>query len=169
MATANLPTFTPGTIYRRRDLHYQLEGQRQGRIVSPISYPVILLITRGNRLAVRIYESFCLRKVCLRFTDLALTCLGDAAFQVRLSAFRIEPDGRGIIRYSLVVVVLLPVNPTAVAVRRGIFWVEPDGLGETTDRQVEIFLFQSDFALGEHIQGFGACEVFFSGFCGVFW
>jgi hypothetical protein len=43
--------FEPGKIYRRRDLHNQIGGQRQGGISTPVRAPVIMLITgdSGNR------------------------------------------------------------------------------------------------------------------------
>ncbi len=37
--------FELGKVYRRRDLHGELGGQRQGGIVTPVSTPIILLIT----------------------------------------------------------------------------------------------------------------------------
>jgi 5-methylcytosine-specific restriction enzyme A len=37
--------FELGKVYRRRDLHGEFGGQRQGGIVTPISTPIILLIT----------------------------------------------------------------------------------------------------------------------------
>jgi 5-methylcytosine-specific restriction protein A len=37
--------FSPERIYRRRDLHAKLGGQRQGGISTPANAPVIILIT----------------------------------------------------------------------------------------------------------------------------
>lgn len=37
--------FELGKVYRRRELHHQFGGQEQGGIVTPISTPIILLIT----------------------------------------------------------------------------------------------------------------------------
>jgi len=37
--------FTPGQIYRRRDLHAKVGGQRQGGISTPANAPFIFLIT----------------------------------------------------------------------------------------------------------------------------
>lgn len=43
--------FTPGEIYRRRDLHNRFGGQRQGGISTPAREPIVILITgeSGNR------------------------------------------------------------------------------------------------------------------------
>jgi hypothetical protein len=38
-------TFNPGQSYRRRDLHQQFGGQRQGGISTPVRAPFVLLIT----------------------------------------------------------------------------------------------------------------------------
>lgn len=38
-------TFSPGRLYRRRELHDELGGQRQGGISTPAKSPLILLIT----------------------------------------------------------------------------------------------------------------------------
>lgn len=37
--------FTPGELYRRRDLHRHFGGQRQGGISTPAKAPIVLLIT----------------------------------------------------------------------------------------------------------------------------
>jgi 5-methylcytosine-specific restriction protein A len=38
-------TFSPGQVYRRRELHERFGGQRQGGISTPAKVPVIFLIT----------------------------------------------------------------------------------------------------------------------------
>jgi 5-methylcytosine-specific restriction protein A len=37
--------FELGKVYRRRELHHQFGGQQQGGIVTPVSTPIIILIT----------------------------------------------------------------------------------------------------------------------------
>src|SRR5262245_19571033 len=37
--------FIPGQLYRRRDLHLQFGGQRQGGISTPAKAPFVMLIT----------------------------------------------------------------------------------------------------------------------------
>jgi 5-methylcytosine-specific restriction protein A len=37
--------FELGKVYRRRDLHAEFRGQEQGGIVTPVSYPLIFVIT----------------------------------------------------------------------------------------------------------------------------
>jgi hypothetical protein len=43
--------FVPGQLYRRRDLHNQFGGQRQGGISTPANAPFVILITgdSGNK------------------------------------------------------------------------------------------------------------------------
>lgn len=42
---ANAPVFVPGQFYRRRDVHAQFGGQRQGGISTPAKAPFVMLIT----------------------------------------------------------------------------------------------------------------------------
>jgi 5-methylcytosine-specific restriction enzyme A len=47
--------FVTGELYRRRDLHAQYKGQRQGGISTPSQFPYIFLITgsTGTRFGYR--------------------------------------------------------------------------------------------------------------------